>query len=362
MPIGSPLTNSVASVGASGTGYATATNALLTELKAAVEGTVPFSALDGSVLDLDNVPMIDASYVAFYDASVVPSAAIAGRLVYANGEFWAVNSTGAIQLTSGVGLNAASIGGIAGDYGSPNPASLRFVDLATRYEFYDDYSTLTWAYTRARGLDIAAGAISNVYCQLRYGGAATLTLTLPPALPASNRSALVIDNTGAILFNSATNTVTNDIVLAGTTRVREIGRKKGWCFNFQEDWLTGTGSAWSGLVTASGGSRGVRIDTKGTGGGVAKNINGLDVGTTITSLTARINKQSTGTAAVVMFKTRDGVDTLIPFTGGTSAATGWLDLTQTGSYVVESGYTYYCKVGAGDNNDEISGFEITYNS
>jgi hypothetical protein len=132
MPIGSPLSNSVASVGSSGTGYATTTNALLNEMKTAIEGTVPFSALSGSTLDLNNIPITDASYVAFYDQGSAPSAAIAGRFAYANGEMWVVNSTGAIQVTSGSGLNAAAIGGIAGDYGGANPASVRFVDAATR--------------------------------------------------------------------------------------------------------------------------------------------------------------------------------------------------------------------------------------
>ncbi len=361
MPIGSSLTNSVPVVGASGTGYATAVNALLNEMKTAIEGTVPFSALSGSTLDMDNVPIIDAAYVAFYNNTGIPSAAIAGRFVYSDGELWAVNSTGAIQITSGSGLNAAAIGGIGGDYGGANPASVRFVDAATRYDFYDDYSTLTWAYQRSRGLDIAAGATSTVYAQLRYGGAGTLTFTLPPTIQASGRSVLVMDDTGEILHNDGTYTIENDVVLVGSARVREISRKKTYAFNFYSDRLVGTGSAWSSSEDTNI-TKGVIIGTKGTGGGAVKQIDGLDVGTTITSINIRINKQSTGNASSALYKCRDGTVTAVGLAGGTSSTSGWQNLTLSGTYAVESGYSYHVKVLVGDNNDVLESAEITYNS
>jgi hypothetical protein len=214
--IGTPLTSAIPAVSSAGPAYATAVNAVLTELKEAVEGTVPYSNLSGSILDLNNVPVDNAEYVRFYDSGVVPSSAIDARIVYAAGEFWFVNATGAIQITSGAGLNAASLGGISGDYGGANPASVRFVDSATRYDFYDDFSTLTWGYVRSRGIDISAGAVSSFYCQVRFAGAASYTLTLPPAKPTSGRSVVVMDDTGELFFNDSTNTVENDIRLTGT--------------------------------------------------------------------------------------------------------------------------------------------------
>lgn len=361
MSIGSPLTNSVPAVGTSGTGYATTINALLNEIKTYLEGTVPYSSLSGTELDMTNLPIVNISYSKFYDQGATPSTAIVGRLVYANGEFWAVNASGAIQITSGLGLNASGIGGIGGDYGGSNPALVSFVDTSSRYDFYDDRTTSTWAYQRSRGLDIAAGATSTTVCQIRFGGAGSYTLTLPPSLPASNRSAIVLDSTGAMLKNDATNTITNDLYLAGTTRVREIGRKKTYGFSFYTDRLVGTGSAWSSSESADI-TKGVIIGTVGTSGGVTKQIDGLDVGTTITSVNVRINKQSTGTASCALFKCKDGTVTAISLTGGTSSTSGWQNLTLTGTYVVESGYSYHFKVVAGNNNDVIESVEFTYNS
>lgn len=358
--IGTPLTSTIPAVNSPGPDYATGINDVLTELKEAVEGTVPYNVLSGSVLNLNNVPIDNAEYIRFYDSGVVPSSTIDARIVYAAGEFWFVNATGAIQITSGAGLNAASLGGIAGDYGGANPASVRFVDSATRYDFYDDFSTLTWGYARSRGIDISAGAVSSFYCQVRFAGAASYTLTLPPAKPSSGRSVVVMDDTGELFFNDSTNTVENDIKLAGAARVREVGLKKVYSFNHYSDLLIGTGASWTASVDTNV-NKGVVITVKGTGGGVTKQVDGLVTGTTITAVTVRTNKTSTGTAAAALFKVRDGVATVVGLVGGTSTSSGWTNLSLTGTYVVEAGCSYHVKVTVGDDNDIIESVEFTYN-
>lgn len=362
MPIGSPLSNSVASVGSSGTGYATTTNALLNEMKTAIEGTVPFSALSGSTLDLNNIPITDASYVAFYDQGSAPSAAIAGRFAYANGEMWVVNSTGAIQVTSGSGLNAAAIGGIAGDYGGANPASVRFVDAATRYDFYDDYSGLVWGYLRARGLDVANGATSTNFCQIRYGGAGIYTLTLPPDLPASNRSVLTVDSTGALLKNDGTNTITNDVYLAGTTRVREIGRKKTFSFSLLNSATSAVGGVtYANRLVDTIHVDGITVTANGNLGIITMMLEGLDVGTTITSVTVRTNKAGVGNSQANFKESTDGTVTTLS-TSAVNNTAGWQSLTMTGTWTVTAGKQYYARITTGNTNDVVTYVEVTYNS
>lgn len=364
MPIGSTLTNSVPAVGSSGTAYATSVNALLNEMKTAIEGTVPFSALSGSTLDMDNVPIIDASYVAFYNTTGTPSAAIAGRFVYSDGELWAVNSTGAIQITSGSGLNASAIGGIGGDYGSPNPASVQFVDAAWRYDFYDNYTALEYGYVRSAGVDIASGghvATSN-FAKLRYAGSTNLTFTLPPTLPASNRSVLTIDSTGAIKFNDGTSTVTNDLVMAGTTRVREIGRKKTFSFSL----LNSSTSAVGGVTYANDlvdtiHVDGIKVTANGNLGIITMMLEGLDIGTTITSVTIRTFKAGVGNTQCNFKESTDGTVTTLS-TSAVDNTSGWRSITMSGTWSVTAGKQYYVRITTGNTNDIVTYVEVTYNS
>ena len=102
-----------------------------------------------------------------------------------------------IQLTSGGALNAASIGGIGGDYATSPGASL----------FYTSASSL-FSHESAAGVkaNVAHGPIflyepvaSGKYARLKVptGLAANYDLTLPAALPASTKI-VTLDNTGAV--------------------------------------------------------------------------------------------------------------------------------------------------------------------
>lgn len=332
MPIGSTLTNSVPAVGSSGTGYATAVNALLNEMKTAIEGTVPFSALSGSTLDMNNVPIIDAAYVAFYNTTGTPSATTPGRFVYSDGEMWAVNSTGAIQITSGGSLNAAAIGGIAGDYGSPNPASVQFVDAAWRYDFYDNYSALEFGYVRTAGVDIASGghvATSN-FAQLRYAGSSTLTFTLPSSVAAAaERSVLQISDAGVMSTNSSgtplvgTIHLTGDINFSGnlvrSTRYIEYTPHRNDCYV-----TAGVLASNTNLVIVATGSCTFKVS-----------LPPLPKNATITSITLKGYK-TTGAALSAQLNTVTtgalGAETEVPV--GSAIST-----SATGVYTATQGYT-----------------------
>ncbi len=62
----------------------------------------------------------------------------AGSIYYEDGEFWAIDSTGAIQLTDAGNLNAASLGSIVGDYGGLNPARVTYDNASGEFRFTEE--------------------------------------------------------------------------------------------------------------------------------------------------------------------------------------------------------------------------------
>lgn len=182
--IGTPMDTPIPAVGSSGTGYATGVNAFLTEVQNRLEAQVPRSSLEAGDLDLDGSALQNASYVGLADALLSPTTPINTLQAFGGEVFW-ISPDGPVQITSGGTLNSAAVGGITGDYGSPNPAELRFVDADQEYYFYDDFGGGIWAYLQARGVDIAAGATSANRVRLAYGGGGSYTLTLPTAAPAA---------------------------------------------------------------------------------------------------------------------------------------------------------------------------------
>lgn len=225
MAIGDTITQAIPTVGTLGTGYATAVNAFLTEVKTRLESKVAFSSLLASgTLDMLGKPLANAQYVSFASQGVVPSGSPSGRFEYYNGEMYVVTAAGAVQLTSAGALSVTSAGGIGGDYGGANPAQVRFVDADERYDFYDDFSLGEWGYVRALGVDIAGGVTSAVRARLAYGGVGSYVLTLPATLPAANTSVLVVNNAGQMFHNDSTNTITNDLVLGAGAEIQHTNK------------------------------------------------------------------------------------------------------------------------------------------
>jgi hypothetical protein len=214
--IGDTITQPIPVVGTSGTAYATQINAFLTEVKARLEAAIPVGSLLVGNLDLNNNALFGASYVGLYQ-NTTPDTGATGSLQNINGDLYYIDSTGAIQLTTGGTINSSGIGGITGDYGGANPAQLRFDDGSKVYQHYDDFSGLAWAYTRQLGVDIAGSSTSLVRARITWAGASSMSIILPAALPATT-VLLQMDNAGQI---SATNTlpVNTDITLSGTGKI-----------------------------------------------------------------------------------------------------------------------------------------------
>lgn len=351
--IGDPFTEPVPVVGTAGTGYATQINAVLNECKVRLAAKVPFSALQGNDFDLQNVPLKNAQYLGLYEQSVLPVASPEGRIEYYGDEFYLVTAAGAIKATSAGNLNASGIGGIGGDYGGANPASFRFVDLSERYEAYDNFSTLTWAYERSRGYDIAAAAISSNFCQLRYGGALTYTWTFPTTLPGSNRSVLVISSAGQVEDNDATNTITNDVILGGSTKIQHGDR------TLIVPILPGQYTAGVHQPVPSSSEMGVRVTTLGI---YRMAITGLQVGWRIKSFVARIFKAGATSTVINIYRYNPSSGTNTSIGSNNSTTPGRTSISHTFGTpdTVAADETFVIDWSGGDVNDSFYTLELVY--
>lgn len=354
MSIGDAFPYSVPSVGSASWGGPL--NNILTELINRTSTPVPLTSLSGGNFDLNNTYIDDIKYVKFQDQTPTsPAASPIGRIEYYNNNFYMVTASGAIQVTSGAGLNFTAVGGIGGDYGGANPASVRFVDASTRYDFYDDYAGAIWAYIRGRGVDIAAGATSAQYARIAYGGAGTLTFTLPPTIPGSADSMLQIDSTGAITHNTASNPVTNHIYLDTAVYVKHSDR----IAHFSPIALRKT----TGVALSSGTWETQNVDLlQGTAFGVVYiPLPGIHRHWRLKSLKVFMNK-TTGVdnATVELMRSVNGAFSVLAT--ATITASGETSGTATAGapYTPVTNDVFFARITTTVNNDSVRGLELTY--
>lgn len=343
--IGDPITPAIPAVGSAGPGYATDIDAILTEVVARLSAKVPLSSVSfNNNLDLAGNDLLNASNITFQSSGGAPSGSPFNRFASFGGNLYWVNSLGAVQITNGASLNASSLAGITGDYGGVNPAQLNYVAVDSRYNFYSNFSTLTWGFARALGFDIAGGATSTAFARLLWGGVANITLTLPSTLPAANQI-LSVDNTGAITAGTSTALASNnDITLAGT------GTYKHGTKNIYRTPINADTVVLSGSLGSSG--QGVNLSS-GAGDYLVRlpempshyRLTGLTIGFSLaadrTNLTAQIVKYGSGdpatTALTNVGSALSNTGTARMTVAGVNAqpSTGemfWLRLTATGGY------------------------------
>lgn len=334
--IGDTITQTIPTVGSSGTAYATNVDLFLTEVKARLEAKVPRSSLADGLLDMNGNPIANVSYAHISNGLAAPTTPTNSLQAYLGNLYW-VNTGGAVQITSGTSLNTASLGGITGDYGGSNPAQFRFVDVDQEYYAYDNYSTGAWAYLWARGIDIAAAATGVNRVRMVYGGAGSYTLTLPPAAPAST-SLLKMSSAGAVTTAAA-------IVRTAVFHPSIYKLTGAWTFTTENSY-----------VTSANPSTGV-LDIPLT----------LPVGCTVTDVTLRVNKTSAGTVDlnVLFIKDTDGTATTIGTGTSTAAAPGLISIpvNPAPNETTVSGKCYRVKVNSNASTgggDTIYHLSVTY--
>ena len=209
MPIGSSLNATPPERGDSPSLAASRIIDTFNRLVAAVEGPVPSAALDVTgdidlqLHGLENVGQIALGNMADNDEG------LPGWVFRYNNNLWFVHPDGAFQITDGVGLNAAGIGGIGGDYGAGSE-SVEYVLADQEYIFLDapgDYSDIavrgvrfvgdTTGYVRVRA-DVTVD--SNVEWLLKEPSATTSQLVVQTSAGVTGTATSSAD---AFTFNGA---------------------------------------------------------------------------------------------------------------------------------------------------------------
>lgn len=145
-------------------------------------------------LDFGGNAVINCTSVQLADGN---TPGVAGSLFYHLGEFYAVDSTGIVQITANGQINAAGIGGIGGDYGGVNPAAVTYDNASSQYRFYSNGGTGAWADLAARSVILEG---TNGTVQLKVDDAINVSRILSvKSLPGSGVKLLV--------YNAATSTL-----------------------------------------------------------------------------------------------------------------------------------------------------------
>jgi hypothetical protein len=177
----------------------------LSAIEDSIAQLVTPAALDITApLDMRGNLLFDVASVQFVSGNAQNTA---GSIYYYNGDWYVVDSVGTIQLTDAGQLNAASVGGIKGDYGGVNPAAVTFVDSNGQYIFTED----TGVYA-----DIVADDL------ILKGSAGDLTFAVDAALTGSraiNIKSLPSSGKSLLVYDAATSTLEDNAVTRATNTV-----------------------------------------------------------------------------------------------------------------------------------------------
>jgi hypothetical protein len=220
--IGDPLSLPNPAVGTAGTTYASQVQALLAELANRVAVRVPLASIatgdpgQGEMLDLGNCGLMNAQYLHMYSQASAPSGAPFGRLASYAGDLYYIDASGAVRITAGATLNAASLSGFTGDYGL-GPEAAEYTALSETYTFWSDQAGGGYGIVTAREFD-AVDEASGFVIKLEPSGAiaADYTIQLPPALPAGGEvSLLAIDGGGGMNMADLLSPITKQFSVNG---------------------------------------------------------------------------------------------------------------------------------------------------
>lgn len=215
---GDPFTTVLPPVGSAGPQYATDIDSILTDIMARLAAKVPLSSvLVTADLNLGGFSAVNANSVQFANQTTVPGATPSARLGVANGNLYYTGLSGVIQLTTGGQINASGIGGITGDYGGANPAQERYDVGNSRYDFFVNPTTNTWAYLRGLGFDFAGSSTGTARARLDWTGTVNQSYHLPAIAPAS-QVLMQMDATGLMVASDSL-PINTSLTVSGTGRI-----------------------------------------------------------------------------------------------------------------------------------------------
>lgn len=181
---------------------ATALSAIETDLAAQV---VPAEINVNSALSLAGNALTNVGSVQMVAGN---SPTTPGSLYYTGGEFYMVDATGAVQITSSGSLNVAAVGGFVGDYGGVNPARATYHDISGEFRFTED--TGVWA---------------DLVCDdaVLMGSAGSVRLGVDAAITTGRQvifKSLNAANVSMLVYNGSTSTIEDNNVTRATNPVK----------------------------------------------------------------------------------------------------------------------------------------------
>lgn len=175
-----------------------------------VDADFPFNSFDAT--DVRSVRFDD------HDSALGESTDLGCTYVAGGNLFFNDSSGTQIQLTAGGALNAASIGGIGGDY-STSTASVFYQSIDETFYFTSD--TNTPADMNAGSVSVREPAVSTNAIKIKSATslASSYDLTLPATVPASTK-VLSMSSTGVLATGVASAVVTDDLAAQAVTAAK----------------------------------------------------------------------------------------------------------------------------------------------
>lgn len=276
---------------------------------------------------------------ALYFANKSSAFSTAGYLYKRSKDLWYNDDDGnQIQLTADGALNAASLGGIVGDYGGGNPASVSFNDANGKYIFTTDpgvYAAVEVGSVRL--IALTSGHAMTVKAPDSLSGATTLTL---PEAPAST-SVVTMTSAGAFattLTPSVTTLTATGAISGGTVATAGADVIRGEATD-----LVHALECHSAAATLAQDADG-RWQWEATTGAVVAIPLKLREGTRLKSIVFRVVGSAAGVVTCTIVRNTVNADPSVAtsiWSSGTSSGASAQTVTLTGTvHTVSSVYSY----------------------
>lgn len=279
-----------------------------------INANLPFNGLAG----------VNIGYLQFADA--LPPLA-PGTLAYINGEWFMIDSTGSIKITSNGAINLAVVGAIGGDYSTAG-ALVSYDSANTRYRFFGSgAAALVDLDARNLALNVSTGKVI-------FGADSSVTGTVVfnvKSVPSSGTGLLGYDaSIGAVVDGS---TITTSPTFTGqpvfTNNTTFNGLIKHPAYTTEIPMFVGE-ETQTNVQTGAGQLTHIVSTNPSVWSSSPLGICGLRTNDIVQSVTVRMNKVTTALATVAIKKRAvGGSTTTVATTGGTSTATGVVDITAT---------------------------------
>ncbi len=306
------------------------------------------AALDMTApLDMQGNALVDVSSIVFTSGN---SSETPGSIFYFAGDWYVVDAVGTIQITDAGQLNAASVGGIKGDYGGVNPAAVTYVDSSGQYVFTE--SAGVYADLVADDL-ILQGATGSVTFAVDAALAGTRTISIK-SLPSSGKSLLVYDAATSTLEDNAVTRATNAALFTDIDVSGEIkhGEKT---VNWFPPWIYRDASGLVNPAFWTGDA--MRVQISGSGG--VHRIPGppLRVGWRLKKVNYEFNSATNPTADALIIQNYDTGTAKAITVSGTSP---FRIYTLNTPYAVAAGDVLWLKITPGTQAIDFARFELVY--